>query len=198
MKTIPHLTPIIAPYAISALERFRRARDGAAIVEFALIIPVLMLLLFGGVEITRTVLIHQKLNKTVMTMADLVTQSEEPTVADINRLFDATRHLMQPFDFNTDGIVIISSVGRRDGNAAMVNWQRTGGGSYSATSQVGCSGCLANLPAGFAMRDGEDAIVAEVYFDHTILLEMGIINGAEIYKQAIYRPRLGAMDVLNP
>lgn len=47
------------------IERFRRARQGNAGVEFALILPLLMVLLFGGIEIGRAMHDFHVVNETV-------------------------------------------------------------------------------------------------------------------------------------
>ncbi len=54
------------------------ARDlrGTALVEFAMTIPLLLTLLFGGVELSRFIALHTKLQSVVTSVGDLVTREE--------------------------------------------------------------------------------------------------------------------------
>ena len=85
--------------SVSALRRllaFRSDRRASVSVELALALPMLIALLMGGVEITNYVLIHQKVERTSATIADLVAQSARMTENQIQSLFAATGYVMKP------------------------------------------------------------------------------------------------------
>jgi hypothetical protein len=94
--------------------------------------------------------------------------------------------------------LIVSSVTNPDGDGAVVAWQRSGGGSYSASSHLGAEGDEAVLPAGFEVREGETAIISEVYFDFTPFLGDLIVEPQVIYRNAHHRPRLGTLETVDP
>ena len=62
------------------LKALGRDRRGALAVEAAMAVPVLAVLLLGGVEVTRFVLLNQKLERTSATVADLVSRSDRKSV----------------------------------------------------------------------------------------------------------------------
>ncbi len=180
----------------SFLKRFLKDRGGATLVEFAFVAPILVTMIIGGFEISRYVLLQQKLNGVSASMADLVAQAETLSAAELSSLFTSVDFLTKPFELGSDGVVIVSSIGAVDGGAPTVFWQRNGGGSLSKNSEFGAEGDNATLPTGFVIRSGESLIVAEVYYNFTPLLGEKFVSSKEIYHRAFLRPRFGALQQL--
>ena len=182
-----------------ALRRFRSERDGAILIEMAFAMPVLLSLLLGGVEIARYVLLHQKLDRVASSIADLVSQSETVSAADLQNIFDAAKYVAKPFELASDGTVVVSSVTNPLGSAnATVNWQRSGAGTGTATSRVGTEGGAASLPTGFTLADGQTIIVAEVFFDYQPWILGDGTSPSQLYQRALFRPRYGGLTILYP
>jgi hypothetical protein len=178
------------------LRALARDRRGALVVEVALAIPVLAGLLLSGVEVTRYVLLNQKLERASATMADLVSQAEKISEADLANLFIATRYTVEPFDLAGDGRVIVSSIAKSSGTAPRVVWQRAFG-SGSGTSSFGVQGGDAVLPDGFAVRDGENVIVGEAFFDFVPVFAGDALGNTTLHSYAVLRPRFGSLTSLN-
>lgn len=179
--------------------RLLRTRRGAVATEFAMALPVIMMIALGGAEIARYALLHQKLARAAVTMADLVSQAEKIHETDITQLFAAVNPVMTPFSMGADGVVVLSSVTASDGNPAQVAWQRSGGGSLvGVTSGIGPEGGVANLPTGFVVRNGETAIVAEVYYSFAPLFTAALIPTNTLYQRALFRPRFGSLGSVLP
>lgn len=180
------------------LLRFIRAQEAVAAVEFAIVLPVLTTLLLGAVEVTRFIIVTQKTEKAAMTISDLVAQTEEVTIPNLNVLVLAVSEVMQPFDFNSGGYVIITSVSRVGSAGATVNWQYTGGGTWTHASQIGSTGLPATLPSGFTLDPNEGIIVAEVYYNYRpMILNSLMPNNNTLYKLGIYKPRLGELTTIG-
>lgn len=173
----------------------RDARGNFA-VELALAVPVMAALVLSGVEVTRFVMLNQKLERTSVSVADLISQAESLTVSDIDNVFLATSGVMSPFDLLANGTIIVSSVSAEGGSAPQVNWQRAYG-EPGNTSAVGAAGAGATLPPGFVVRDNESVIVAEVLFDYTPLIVDSVIGNKNLYNFAVFRPRFGSLTSLN-
>lgn len=176
-----------------------RDRGGGSLIEVAFAMPILVTLLLGGVEIARYVLLHQKLDRVSSSIADLVSQAENISVADLQNVFDAAQFVAKPFDLPADGTVIVSSISNPIGApATRVNWQQAGAGSIPANSQIGTPGGSVTLPAGFTVADGQTIIIAEVFYDYVPWI-LGEITGAkQIYHRALFRPRYGGLTMLAP
>ena len=170
---------------------------GIAALEFALSTPILAILLLGSIEVTRYVLITQKVEKAAISVSDLIAQSgDDLTVNEISSLLAAAGQIMQPMDFNSDGVVIISSITNNDYGYPEISWQHTGGGNLTAYSDIGEQGEVANMPDGFTLSNTENVIVAEIYFDFSPLLPGHLLNNVTLYRTAYYKPRLG--ELINP
>jgi len=175
-----------------------KCERGNVVVEFALTLPVLLLLLLASAELGRFVLLNQKVDRVAVTLSDLVARAETISQSEIDDIFEAAAQVAAPFDLDGRGRVIISSVINDDGSGATVAWQRSGGGSFSATSEVGAEGESADLPQGFNVREGETAIVSEVFFDFEPFLSEQIVAPKTIYRRAHHRPRLGTLNEIEP
>ncbi len=181
---------------------FIRNHRGLAMVEFALILPVMVLLTAGSFEVARYALITQKLDRIVATMSDLIARADETmSAAEVANLLLSAEHLAKPFDFNSDGMVILTSVVGRAGQAPLIISQRTQGSVSGATSSIGADGGDATLPPSFVdvgsgetLADGESVIVAEIIYEYSpyLLDSLGFFNDQIFYRDAYFRPRFSA------
>lgn len=181
---------------LGTVARLFRDRRGAVAVEMAMTIPVITALLLTGVEVTRYVLLNQKLERASSTMADLVSQAESLSTADLNTLFDAASFAVDPFDLPDHGRLIVSSISASSGNPPRVNWQR-GFGAGSGSSAFGVEGSNAVLPSGFQVRSGESIIVGEAFFDFTPVFAGDVLGDNTLHTYSVLRPRFGPLTSLN-
>lgn len=186
---------------LAFLSRFLRGagRDerGAAILEFAVACPVFVILLVGGVDLSRLLILNQKLDRIASGLGDLVAQADELTSAQMTQIFAATTHVASPFDFTADGTVIVTSMSVSSG-APRINWQSRGGGDLVETSRLGVgSGSIVTLPSGLTVSGTETLIAAEVFFDFEPLFGMGLVPGARLYHRSFFRPRVGSLKTLG-
>ena len=180
-------------------DALKQSSKGSILIETAFIVPAIMVLATGGFEVTRFALCYQKVNRIAVSMADLVSQAKEVNETDISGLFDAVEHIGAPFDVKTNADVIITSVSPDAGTGVpTVNWQRSGGGSYSATSKIGVAGGTATLPSGFTLSPGDTVIIAEAFYNYSPEIFMDIVQPTVLYNVAYFRPRLGTLDVVKP
>lgn len=183
-----------------SLKKLFKAQAGIAYVEFAITLPFLVMLFLGAVEITRYIIIIQKVEKVSVTISDLVAQSSTTTNADLAIIVQAASQVMRPFTFNSNAYVIISSVTKTGTNTPKVNWQYTGGGTWTQASGVGTTNNNATLPTGFTMVDKDNIIITEVYYNYTPLMGSvlhNVIGGGTLYKQAVFKPRLGDLTTIS-
>lgn len=180
--------------AHSTLKRFVCAEAGVAVVEFAIALPVLMTMLYGTIEVTRYILITQKVEKLAHTVSDVTAQSQTLTIANLDQVLAATSDIMEPYDMGSNGKVLITSLYRPADTAnATVNWRYSGGGTLSASSQLGAIGAVPSMPAGFTFEERENVIAAEVYFRFSPLISSQFFGTTTVYRVAFYKPRFGAL-----
>jgi TadE-like protein len=175
------------------MNRFSRCTRGVAAVEFALLLPLLMTMLLGSFEIMRYIIASQKLDHIAFTSADVVAQETSITNAQINDIMSAAVEIMEPFPFGDVGVVIVSSVQDDPVRGPVVRWQITGGGTLVRDSEIGETGDDATLPRDLILNDGDNVIIAEVFYMYTPVITEDYFGTRENYKYAIYKPRYGAL-----
>jgi len=74
-----------------------RNTSGVAAVEFAMILPILLLMFFGTVEISNAVAVYRKVTLMAHTLSDLTSQSQEVQDADLTNFFAASTGVMMPY-----------------------------------------------------------------------------------------------------
>jgi Flp pilus assembly protein TadG len=83
---------------LSILRAFRDGSQGAAGVEFALILPFALVLFTGAVTYGNAIALDRKVTLTARTVTDLVTQYQSISKADLQSLLDgATSAIVQPY-----------------------------------------------------------------------------------------------------
>ena len=175
---------------IQARAGFIGDRRGTVLVEAAIGMAILLALFTSGIEVARYVLLQQKLDRTAMTVGDLVSRGNLLTAAEVSNIFAAAPHLVEPFDLTGQGRVVLTAVRREDGAAPAVVWQRLSDQGVSADSRLGSVGETAALPDGLSPQPNENLFVAEVFYDFEPLFGLGVLSTRRLYHRSVYRARL--------
>jgi len=171
-----------------------RRKAGTVAMEFALTLPIWILLLVGTADAALMMIMTQRVDRIAYSVTDIVTQSEVVTTADLNNILLAASQLMEPFPFGEDGVVIVSSVYKPAGLPQKINWQHIGGGSLPRDSKLGITGSTPVLPGGLTLSDNENVIVSEVfYYFRPMFINAGILSEGDVYRAAVYKPRLSPL-----
>ena len=147
---------------MALIKRFLDHRGGVALIEFAIVFPVFFLLLFGGIEINRLILIQQKLEKAGYVIADIVTQYTPATTAgltgEISENEITTRVFPQMMGIYSEParqVAILTAVrvsGASAGRTLTIDWQIAGGGNMTSGTCDGLtpSTCAVSIVNGIA------------------------------------------------
>jgi Flp pilus assembly protein TadG len=79
------------------IRRFGLDRAGVSAVEFALILPIMLVLYLGGNELGNALTINRKVTHVTSTVADLVAQSKTVNNADMTNILNAAQSIMTPY-----------------------------------------------------------------------------------------------------
>ncbi|HVA11926.1 MAG TPA: TadE/TadG family type IV pilus assembly protein [Stellaceae bacterium] len=113
-----------------------RDRRGVAAVEFALLLPVMLMLYLGGVEISEAVSTYRLVDLTANTVTNLVTQystiSASQTMPDI---LNASVQVMYP-NPSSAAVVVVSCIAIDKNGKATVSWSQALNGTARPTGQV--------------------------------------------------------------
>lgn len=86
----------------SSVRRFARDTEGAAMLEFILLVPILVLMLFVIIALSHAMIIDRKVTITAQAAADLVSQRQAMDDAAALEIAIAAELMLQPFEANFD------------------------------------------------------------------------------------------------
>jgi TadE-like protein len=123
----------------------RTDRRGVALVEFAYTLPLFVLLITGGLEVTNLALVHLRLNHVAETAADNAARVRgQMDENDIEEIFAGIDKEGEAIDLKNKGRLVLSSVqdnaqpGSNKGQ--MIRWQRCQGGKTAKAPKYGKEG----------------------------------------------------------
>jgi len=117
------------------LRRFRKDKKGLAAVEFALLLPVMITLFFGVVEISMMLSCRAAVTNVASVTADLVAQKSSVTASDVSNVFTAASAILYPNSQSNATIEVYSIVDDgAQGPAGKVAWSCKKIGTGAATT----------------------------------------------------------------
>jgi Flp pilus assembly protein TadG len=140
------------------LRGFTGAKRGLAALEFAIIAPMMIFLLFGSVDLLDVLGANKRAQNAAASLADVVARDTEVSNDEVTGLWSALDVLMFPDDAG-DMNVRISSVSIVNSSTARVVWSE---GHGMSPRQVDST---VTLPAQM-MTPGSSVIMAETIYDY--------------------------------
>jgi Flp pilus assembly protein TadG len=120
-------------------------KRGIAAVEFAFILPLMLVLFFGTVEFSQGVAVDRKVTIMARTLADLTSQNTSVTTTQLNNFFKASKAIMTPYDDSPLNSTVSELYVDPSSLAARVQWSvgaapRTVGSTVTIPSQLQIGG----------------------------------------------------------
>jgi Flp pilus assembly protein TadG len=187
------------PAFLSALVRrtasLGRDRRGVSAVEFALVLPVMITLYIGTVEVAKGIAIHRKVTQAARTVADLATQFKVLKNADKDNVLSAGSAILFPASA-TPLKITLSAVDIDKNGVAKIGWTDPyNGGTLPKRSK----GDVVNLPADVLKVPNSQLIWAEVSYGYDPKISDWIVKGTIDLKDNFFmRPRLSASVTRDP
>jgi Flp pilus assembly protein TadG len=166
---------------------FRTARQGVAATEFALVLPVMVLMYLGTVEVTQGIQAKRRVNMLARTLADLTSQSANLSSTGLASIFDAGKVVMAPLSV-TPLKMRVSSVIVTPAGQTCVDWSFS-----SPAGDIRAVGGPVTIPTGLIDPDAtswQSIIMAEVQYGYTPVTAYVITGTINISDSPAYmRPR---------
>ena len=125
---ISHFTRL---FALTPARRFAADQHGVSAVEFAILLPLMLTLYFGGVEIADAVGADRKNTLVAHTVGDLVAAVSNVNTSDITDVFNADQWVAYPYH-STNLVAIVSSVCVDTNGHATISWSQSSDSNASA------------------------------------------------------------------
>jgi Flp pilus assembly protein TadG len=155
---------------------------GVSAVEFALVLPLMLSLYLGAVELSQGIAADRKVTLTARTICDLVSQVSSIGNSDMTNALNASSAVMVPFPIG-NLIVTVSSIKIDAAGKATIDWSDTLNGTARA------KGSTVTLPAALNVANSS-LIWSEVQYTYKPVVGY-VVSGTLTLKDQIYmRPRL--------
>lgn len=165
------------------LRSFKRNREGASAVEFAILAPLLITLYFGCVEITDGIAADRKVTLTAGALANLTSQSQTITVDGMTNILNASAAIIKPYSVGNLAATITCLKIDADGNAK-VKWSATLNGTARA------DGASVTLPSAALAVPNSYLVWSEVSYNYTPVVGYTITGSLSLSDQMFMSPRV--------
>ena len=126
----PHTTRIS-----NALERLGGNRDGASAIEFALLLPLMLLLLAGLVDLGQGLTVRRKINQIASTTSEIIAMQTSWSDASVASILSGVSSILDPYD--SSGLKVVLCVVDIDKKGVeKVNWSAARGTAALAAGQA--------------------------------------------------------------
>jgi Flp pilus assembly protein TadG len=164
-----------------ALSRLRRHEEGVSAVEFALILPIMLILLFGCIEVGDALTIDRKVAHVASTLSDLVTQSKSVTSTDMATIFTAAGLIISPYSSSTLKMKVSGVSVDKDGKAT-VAW------SKASNDKALNKGDSITVPTAIASPN-TFVVVSEVHYPYQPTVGYVMTGSFDLRSSFYLRPR---------
>ena len=167
---------------IQRFVNFVRDRRGISAVEFAMILPLMVTMYLGVVEVSRGVAIDRKVTLTTRTMGDLASRVTSINNTDMSSLLNAAAAVVSPYDVNQVKVVL-SAVNIDATGVAKVAWSDTLHGSARSVGSTVTVPTALNVP-------NTQLIWSEVAYNYAPTFGYVLTGNMTLADQLYMRPRL--------
>jgi Flp pilus assembly protein TadG len=168
-----------------------RNESGMAAVEFSLILPILVILWIGGVEVTEALSVDRRINNLSSAIGDLVSRSKVVTYSEVTNIFNLGPKAMYPAcditgkpSCTSQGLAMrVTAVDINGSGTGTVAWSRaTGVPVYTAAADNNKMNTL--VPATLRVPNTQ-VIMSEVYYNYRPAVGY-VITGTKALSDRMY------------
>ncbi|MDB5561662.1 MAG: hypothetical protein JWN11_1080 [Hyphomicrobiales bacterium] len=171
------------------IRKFVQARDAVAAIEFALVVPILITLYLGSIELSQLITVDRRVQTANGTVGDLVSQRKGSiTCAQLGQYFQASQAILAELPTTTLKQTV-TEVSVDAAGVGTVLWSQAGpnGGTTQITNQT------YNLDPGMAgISQSSFVIVSESWYPYKPLLGLFFTSDIPLYRKNYFVSRYAA------
>jgi Flp pilus assembly protein TadG len=171
------------------LVRLGRDQRGVSAVEFAMILPLMLTLYLGAVEISQGVGIDRKVTLTTRTVADLASQVTSINSSDMTNILNSSSQVIMPYDASKLNVTV-SQVTIDANSIATISWSCTLNGTKRTV------GSSVTLPSALNVAN-TSLIWSEVAYSYKPTIGYVVTGTLNLSDQIYMRPRLSNSVAFN-
>lgn len=165
---------------VGLARKFAGDKGGNATVDFAFLLPIMLMLFVGVVEVTNLLRLDRKVVASAQTTADLITQQRSVTSGDVTDILRAAELVLEPFPTTSHAVGIAAVRFDDDTGAPILDWQESkNGGSVPNALTL-----AQNMGA-----PGEGVVIVRVTYNYSPVFFDFVISETSLEEISILRPR---------
>ncbi len=174
--------------AVLASARSRCARliaddSGSSAVEFAVLLPLMLVMYFGSIQITDAISADRQVTLVASTVAEITSQYSSVSNTDVSNILSAASAVLAPFPV-ANATVTLSSVTIDSNGKATIAWSSSLNGTQRATGTTVTS----LIPAGLIVAN-TSVIWGEATYSYKPVIGWVLTGTLPMYDQIFLRPR---------
>lgn len=168
------------------LRTLLRDTRGVALVEFACVLPVLLLMYLAGYQVSDALSCNRKVTIAARAMADLTTQNSSVTTGQMSIILSASSKIMAPYNAANAGVRISELYTDAKGKTT-VYWSVPNANTTALTK-----GSAYTLPASLNNANSYDTylVMSEVNYSYQPAVNFGIVRPITLSDRIFMNPRL--------
>jgi Flp pilus assembly protein TadG len=164
-------------------------RRGSSVVEFAVLLPLMLIMYFGSIQITDAISADRQVTLVASTVAEITSQYSQVASTDVSNILSAASAVLSPFSVANATVTLSSITVDANGNATIA-WS-------SCLNGTARSGNVTNLiPAGLLVPN-TSVIWGEASYKYKPAIGWVITGTLQMYDQIFLRPRQSTSVTLN-
>ncbi len=183
---------------VQQLSNFFRKNRGSVLIEFAIVLPLIIILCAGVFELMMFALLNNKLTRTAGVLGDAITRDDIKR-SEITTLLSTAGSFLKPFEFNNAGSIVVSQVRNNglttDPSKMIISWQVNINGAASRLGTVGVRPM--NMPNNLTVLNDQAVVITEVLYNYQPVVFKGFYPNKVLYHVSTFVPRVGTMTTLK-
>lgn len=164
---------------MKALRNIGRDERGSAAVDMIVVLPIMLMIFTGVVELTRVLSLDRKVVAAAQTTADLITQRREVSNADLADILRAAELILEPYPASGHAVGIVG-VEYDNNDAPQILWTESkNGGSVPNALAVAVG----------LGSEGEGVVVVRVTYSYAPVFFDFLLGQTTLEETTVLRPR---------
>jgi len=176
---------------LARIRGFADDQDGVSAVEFAILLPLMLTLYLGGVEISQAVSADRKTTLVAHTVGDLTAQASNVTSSDVTNILNASSAVAYPFPVANLKVTLSSVCIDSTGQIATIAWSQPNANGTARTGTV-----TSHIPSALMVAN-TSLIWGEATYAYKPTIGWTITGTLNLSDQFFLRPRLSCSVTLN-
>lgn len=164
--------------------------SGVAAVEFALAVPIMLILYLGSVEGSTLIILDRKIQTASSALGDIVSRTDGILTQDLlGDYFQAASGIMHPYSV-APVVQTVSGVEVTESGETIVRWSRQyGDGKFNPAGAYAEGTALAMPKEMSDLASGRIVIVAEASYEYAPNFALGIDQTVLLHRTSYHMPR---------